>query len=484
MDIRGLNKDFNNNKILVPFLSIILACIVICLLIGFTGYKTGYLVIGSMLFLVLCVLSLVNFKVGFYSSISFGFLIFLFGRISTNTIPLGILVEVPLYLGFIKFMTQRKNDTDSIESTPMHVISIFMIIITLYNLLQLLNPNSIDFVAWIFTFRRILMYGLIYFLAIKIFSSLRDVVFFFKYWLILIFVAAIFGCYEHWFGLFDFDYNFVTSSPVLEQLFSMGNGEYRIFSIFSDPSAFGLGMATTLVFSLVLMIYTKGIKKKFLFFLVNIFLLLAVAYSGTRTAYFIIFAGICFYLLLTITQKRTLIIAFISFLLFAFILFAPIYNNQTTNRIRSTFEFSNDASMNLRNINREKIRPYIYTHPMGGGLSTTGGAGETYTPDHVLAGFDTDSGYVRIAVETGWIGLVIQCLFYLYILNSGLKSYMKSSNKLTRFYLLAALTCIFSFVIAQYGQDATDQTPLCFLFYPCLAFLSKANYLHKPLIVS
>jgi cell division protein FtsW (lipid II flippase) len=282
----------------------------------------------------------------------------------------------------------------------------------------------------------------------------------------------------------SFDYNYVTSSPVLEQLFSLGNGEFRIFSLFSDPSAFGLGMATTLVFSLVLMVYTKGFLKKILLFLINLFLLFAVAYSGTRTAYFMIFAGICFYLLLTINQKRTLVVAFVLFLLFAFILFAPIYSNQTINRVRSTFEFSNDASMNLRDINRKKIRPYIYSHPIGGGLSTTGGAGETYVPEHILAGFDTDSGYVRIAVETGWIGFIIQCIFYFLILNSGLKAYMRSFNKLTRFYLLATLTCIFSFVIAQYGQDATDPTPLCFLFYPCLAFLAKANYLHKPLIVS
>jgi cell division protein FtsW (lipid II flippase) len=100
----------------------------------------------------------------------------------------------------------------------------------------------------------------------------------------------------------------------------------------------------------------------------------------------------------------------------------------------------------------------------------------------LLAGFETDSGYVRVAVETGWIGLIIQCLFYFFILNAGLKIYMRCSKNVLRYYVLGALTCIFSFAIAQYSQDATDLTPLCFLFYPCLAFIAKSNNFHKPLI--
>jgi len=483
MGIQDINKVFDNRKMVVTSLVIILLCLFLSVLITQTGYQSGYLVIGVILFFGLCVISLVNFKVGFYASITVGFFISIFARLTLTTIPLGILIDVLLYLGCISFFTTKVNKTETNDSVPMHVISVFMIIVLVYNFFQLVNPNSINLLAWFYTFRKVVMYSLIYFLSLKVFTSFRDVVFFFKYWLILACTAGIYGCFQQWFGLFSFEYNWVTSSPEIEQLLSLGDGSFRIFSIFSDPSAFGLGMATTFIFSLVLLIHTKGFSKKVMFFLINFFLLFGVAYSGTRTAYFIIVSGICFYTLLTITKRKTLIFAFISFLLFAFILFAPINNNSTINRIRSTFEFSNDASMNLRNINREKIRPYIYNHPIGGGLSTTGGIGETYTPGHILAGFDTDSGYVRIAVETGWIGLIVQCLFYFFILNAGLKSYMMCSNKVLRFYLIASLTCIFSFVIAQYSQDSTDPTPLCFLFYPCLAFMTKANYFIKPLIV-
>jgi putative inorganic carbon (HCO3(-)) transporter len=483
MDVTNINMLFKSRKMVFASMLITLLSLFLCYIIANTGYKSGYIVVGAILYLGLSVMSLFDFRIGFYVSITFGFLIFLLGRISPAPIPLGVLVELPLYFGCINFFLNKYKNIESSESIPMHVITIFMVITTLYNFIELVNINSLNFLAWIYTFRRIIMYGLIYFLSLKVFTSLRDIIFFFKFWIAIAFLAGIYGCFQKWFGLFDFEYNWVVSSPVLEQLFSIGGGKFRIFSIFSDPSAFGLGMATTFIFSLVLTIYTKGFFKKSILFLISIFLLLGVAYSGTRTAYFIIVSGICFYILLTITQLKTLIVACIFFLLFAFILFAPIHSNQTINRIRSTFEFSNDASMNLRNINREKIRPYIYSHPIGGGLSTTGGAGETYTPGHVLASFDTDSGYVRIAVETGWIGLLIQCLFYFFILNEGLKVYMRCFNNVLRFYILGAITCLFSFVIAQYSQDAADPTPLCFLFYPCLAFIAKAKYFYKPLIV-
>lgn len=483
MSLQHIYNIVVKSKLIITTLVISLLCLFLCVLMTKTGYKSGYLILGSILFLVLCVISLFSYKVGFYISITFGFLIFLLGRLTSDSFPLGILVDVPLYLCAINYFANREIKSTESESIQIHIISVFMIVILVYNLIQLINPNSINFLAWVYTFRKIFLYFLIYFLSLKVFTTLRDVIFFFKFWISFSFFAGIYGCIQHWFGLFDFEYSWLLDHTVLEQLFSLGNAKYRSFSIFSDPSSFGLGMATTFVFSLVLMVYTQGFFKKLLLFLINFFLLFGVAYSGTRTAYFIIVAGVCFYILLTITKKNTLIFAFISLLVFIFILFAPIYNNLTINRIRSTFQFSNDASMNLRNINREKIRPYIYSHPIGGGVSTTGGAGDTYTPDHFLAGFATDSGYVRIAVETGWIGLILQCLFYYFILNAGLKSYMSCSNIVLRFYILATLICIFSFVIAQYSQEATDPTPLCFLFYPCLAFIARANYFQKPLIV-
>ena len=52
----------------------------------------------------------------------------------------------------------------------------------------------------------------------------------------------------------------------------------------------------------------------------------------------------------------------------AFVLFAPIYGNGTINRLRSTFQISTDASLQVRDVNRHFIQPYSYSHPIGGGI--------------------------------------------------------------------------------------------------------------------
>jgi putative inorganic carbon (HCO3(-)) transporter len=482
MVIEMINKLLKNWKTYQTALIIFSLCFFIGMLVPAIGYKNGYLLLGGIIYIGLLIYSFIKYEFGFYISLTFGFLIFILGRITSFSFPLGVLIELPLWLSCISLLIHKKSNNQIDFSISNHVITLFMIIFIVYSLIQLVNPSSFSFLAWLYAFRKVLMFGGIYFLALHLFISLKNINFFFKYWIGISFLAGIYGCIQQWFGFFNFEYYWVKSSQTRSQLFYLGGDIYRKFSVFSDPSAFGIGMATTTIISLILLIYTKSIRNWFFLSLINLFMLLGVGYSGTRTAYFIIIIGICFFILLTITKKNTLIFATISFLLFALLLFAPIYSNLTINRIRSTFEFSQDASMNVRNINREKIRPYIYAHPFGGGLSTSGGTGEQYTPGHKLAGFPTDSGYVRTAVETGWIGLIIQCAFYFFILNSGIKTFFNSRKRVLRIYLLATLACLFSFIVAQYSQESTDPTPLCFLFYSSLALIVRVDYINKRLI--
>ncbi|MCP6423416.1 hypothetical protein NL463_29335, partial [Klebsiella pneumoniae] len=60
-------------------------------------------------------------------------------------------------------------------------------------------------------------------------------------------------------------------------------------------------------------------------------------------------------------------------------------------------------------MNQKRIQPYILSHPIGGGLGATGVWGVRFAPYSFLANFPPDSGYVRVAVELGWIGLGIFC---------------------------------------------------------------------------
>jgi cell division protein FtsW (lipid II flippase) len=235
--------------------------------------------------------------------------------------------------------------------------------------------------------------------------------------------------------------------------------------------------------SLILVLFLTDVTKKhkIKFLLAFIVILLGVAYSGTRTAYFIIISGVCLYILTTINQFRTVVFSIFALFAFFLLMYLPIYSNNTINRIRSTFEFSNDASMNVRDVNRSSIQPYIYKHAFGGGLNTSGGVGAKYNPGHILADFPPDSGYVKAAIETGWVGLFLLCIIYFITLQYGLVTYFKCKNKILKIYVFASVVCIFTFVIAQYGQEATDQIPGFFLFYSCFAVIIKSRFIDEKL---
>lgn len=157
-------------------------------------------------------------------------------------------------------------------------------------------------------------------------------------------------------------------------------------------------------------------------------------------------------------------------------MYAPIYN-PTIARFRSTFSASQDASFNVREMNRKRIQPYIYEHPIGGGFGTSGGAGATYNAGHPLAGFQTDSGYLRKAVESGWIGLLLVCILYYSTLRTGAKGYF-STPSLSRKHLYAAsIATLFSFYVAEFSQSAIGQITDIFVYYPVVAIVMKLSKL-------
>jgi hypothetical protein len=481
MNSFSLEEFFEKYKLIAVVLIIASFSVIFGLMVTQLDGIKAILITGGIVFLAISIFSLINYRFGFYAALTMGFFIFTIARLSTVDLPVGPLVEIPLYCSFLGLFLNRIINQTTIFQKSGHIITYGMFIYVLFHLVQILNPDMDSISGWALLYRRFFMIGVLYFIALNIFDSVRSVIFFFSYWVFWSFIAGFYSVWQSIFGLSSFEERWLRSSAKSLELFYISDGVYRKWSLFAEPASFGIAMAATSILMLVLMILVKNTRIKIVFSLLIVFIFLGVAYSGTRTAYFIIVVGICLYILMTITQKRTLIFASSFFVLFLMIMFAPIYSNVTINRIRTTFAFSEDASLNVRDINRNMIQPYIYKHPFGGGMGTSGGAGLMHNPSHFLAGFPPDSGYVKTAIETGWIGLFLQCLLYFFILQSGLKAYLTCRNKIFRPYLIAAVVCVFSFVIAQYGQEATDQVPECFLFFSCLAVIAKAQIIDQPL---
>jgi hypothetical protein len=160
-------------------------------------------------------------------------------------------------------------------------------------------------------------------------------------------------------------------------------------------------------------------------------------------------------------------------LVFLFLLYGP-YVNSTIIRFRSSFIGSEDASYKVRDINRAMIQPYIRSHPFGGGLGTSGASGLRFNRGHELAGFPSDSGYLRKAVETGWIGLFLICLLYFFVLKAGIRAYFASKDPKLKVLYAACTAAIFSFYIAEFGQEAIGQITDIVIYYPMIAIILRS----------
>jgi hypothetical protein len=441
------------------------------------GETNGVMIAGAIIASGVGVYSLINYEFGFYVSIVLGFVIFFVGRLTKDAIPGALLVDLQINASFVGLLIHKVVNKEAFFKNANHIITWAYLLYTVFLFAQLFNPymNSVD--GWILVFRKFIQFIMIYLIALNIFRSYKKIRFFFIFWAGCALFAGAYGCYQQWFGLFDFETEWIWSVPGRAGLYALDGGGFRKFSTLSGPASYGTIMGASALLLGILTIRQKKYSKKILLLTATIFVMLGMAYSGTRTAYFIFFSGVVLYILMTITNRSTMITACLFFMAFVVIMWGPIYGNTTINRIRSTFN-TDDSSLEVRDVNRNRIQPYIYSHPIGGGVATSGVQGQTYNPTHYLAGFPPDSGFIKTAIETGWVGFFFQCFLYCLILLSSVKVFYRSNNKTSRLFSLAAVVTLFSFVISQYGQVSIGQIPDFFLFYTLLAVIVSLRNLN------
>jgi predicted membrane protein len=351
-----------------------------------------------------------------------------------------------------------------------HPINYFMLGYLTFLLIECFNPNG-SATGALFSLRKTAQIVVLYLTALSIFQSDRNTKRFFNFWIVMSGLCGAYACYQQWVGFPAFELNWIRSSEVRVAIYQLDNGSFRKFSTLTDPAAFGILMAVSALLTVVTILKAPLPRTRFWFSLLLLFQLLGMSYSGTRTAIFALVAGLSFFVLMTINNIKTLLFAVFCSLVIGFLLFAPIYGNVTLNRFRSAFHYTNDASYSVRNNNRAKIQPYIYAHPIGGGPMTTGTNGLKYNPNHYLAGFPTDSGFLRSALEFGWVGFALVLLLFFVTLQQGVHAFFKAKAPLARAFLLAAVVALFGNIVSQYSQIAIGASPQIFLYYGLVAII-------------
>jgi putative inorganic carbon (hco3(-)) transporter len=390
-------------------------------------------------------------------------------------IPFSVVTSLLVYLTFFSVLSKyelRKRVDRRFWANP---ISIILLVILFFYLLQAANPNMGSLLGWLSFTRIYINFLLFFYVAYALLSSWNKMRSFIYFGIVFTTLLAIYACKQQWFGYAQFEMNYIIRTRGLLQLLLQW-GLLRKFSTLSDPSTSGILFSSVALQCIILFLRDPRRKMRIWLSVAIIFNMFAYGYSGTRTATLMIVAGIVFYSVATLYEKRTLVFVGCALAAFTVLMTMP-FSPPSIGRIRSTFGGTKDASAIIRNTNRHKVQPYLYEHPMGGGIFTSITESEKYNPDHYLSTFPPDGGYMKVFAEQGWIGLALLLISYFIIMTYGLNNYYKAKNPEIQNHYIALLTLIFTLMVGQYSQLAMNMEPQVYFYLAALIFFIKLpNY--------
>ena len=252
----------------------------------------------------------------------------------------------------------------------------------------------------------------------------------------------------------------------------MVNGIVRYFSIFSDAANFGINMASCSVLFIIIAISSKLTHHKIFLAIVGCLCLWGTFTSGTRTAIICFMAGMTVYIFLSKSLKIAIPVIIV-FGLFVFILvFTNIgQGNSMIRRMRSAFN-PEDASLNVRDANKEALSKYMNDAPWGIGIGLEAPDVPPYNKYKIVSQIPPDSEYVYIWVRTGTIGITVFLISTAIMwLGACYIVFFRIRNKSLR-GIGAAFTCAFvSIQLGGYANQILMQFPNVIIFYGGLAIV-------------
>lgn len=464
--IEKLNNTFG--LILLSFFAILFSLGIANIGIGFSIIVLG-IAIGIPIIYGLIVYP----KFGIFIYLSIAYFMGYLGMAGVN-FPLGTLMDGMLLLFILGFFIQQKKKPDW-ERVKGPVTTVLLIWVT-YTVLEVGNPASESRLTWVYTIRTIGLLALSYFIFlynIRTKSYLKTIL---KVWIIFALIGALYGFKQEYIGFSDAEERYLHSSPLIATLLFLA-GHWRKFSIFPDPVTFAYNMVIASVLCLGLL---RGPLSKFkrIILIASIALILtAMVFSGTRGAFPLVPATLILYSILNYS-KKILIFAIVAALFVVFLIFLPT-SNQNILRFQTAFKPNNDASYLVRKINQARIKPYVWAHPIGGGLGSTEQWGMKFAPNSYLAHFPPDSGYVRVTVELGWIGLTLFCIMMFVILKTAINNYYAIKDPELKSYCLGGTLVIFALNVGNFPQEALVQFPSNVLFYLSIAIINVSYIIDK-----
>ncbi|WP_422350061.1 O-antigen ligase family protein [Flagellimonas sp.] len=420
----------------------------------------------------------INPRIGIITILIFNFFVLGIGRYIPMTWGLlmdGLMVLMYLALFFKAF--RIKIPWEKANSQLTLLVTIWFG----YAVLQIANPEAVSVAAWFYAMRGLALYQWLFVpLVFILFNKRTDLHLFFLIWGTLSVLATMKGMQQLIFGVDSYEQAWLDAGgDVTHILF----GKLRIFSFYSDAGQFGASQGHTGVVFGVLALFAKNRKFQIFCGVVAMAGLLGMMISGTRGAIAVPAMGGVMFILIRKHIPSIVLGVILGIGVFVFFKYTTIGNdNDQIRRMRTAFD-PNDASLQMRKINQERLRGYLATRPLGGGIGSTGNWGKRFSPNTFLANTATDSWFVAVWADTGIVGLYLHLFILFFILITGAYNCMfKIRDDWLKGQITALVCGMAGIMLASYGNGVFGQFPTCILMYTGMVFIFISPKLDKEIL--
>ena len=363
-------------------------------------------------------------------------------------------------------------------------IMLFAIILWIsFCCIEVLNDTcglGIDIISW-FTGARLMAFQLLWiFLVFSIYISSPKVLYtYIVIWAFLSLFSAFWTWKQTTLGFTPAENYWIETRGRSTHIINAGT-LIRYFSTFSDAASYGCHAAGAAVAFIIISITTKIKKERYFFSIVAIAVIWGMFQSGTRTATITLAAGLLTYVFLSKSFKIAVPFSIIFSILAFILVFTKIGDgNQQIRRMRSAFD-KEDASANVRDVNKEAIRKYIKDAPWGIGIGMSGSNIPANNKYKKLSTIPPDSEYVFIWVHTGPIGITVFLLCMTLMWCGACRIVLFKLKNQALVGVGAAFCCAFvSIQLGGYANQILYQYPNGLTFFGGLAIVYLLPYMEK-----
>ncbi|QMW05842.1 O-antigen ligase family protein [Spirosoma foliorum] len=454
-----------NRQILV---SLLLVCLLVAL--AFAIGEGQLIALGGIIaipIVIACMAILIRFQsAGIYAAFAISFISIGLPRYIPG--PLSLSVDILLVINLLCEFFRRfeSKEWPNLRGNPVLIVILMWFV---YCLMEIANPEARSLAAWFYDVRAVAFYlVLVVILGLEVINTEKDMNRFFVIWLSFSVVGVLHGMRQLFVGLDSAEKAWLNAGNASTHIL---HGQLRVFSFYSDAGQFGAAMGHAGLVGMILALGPLERKTRLWCAVVAVLCFYGMIISGTRGALFVPIAGIAAYLFLTRNVKVLVIGGLMAGLVLGTLKFTFIgQGNYQVQRMRSALD-PNDPSLLVRLENQKKLRLYLASRPIGGGIGSAGYWGLRFSPNTVLAQTPTDSWYVKIWAQTGIIGLYLHLFMIGFWLVYFFIRIWRMSVGATRQKMMALYAGVVGIAVASYGNQIFGQLPTGIIIYLSVSYM-------------